>query len=629
MSGPARHQPSTQATLEGLGAVPAAPSHRPTTPSVGRLVRVLPDVVGIDREFDYVVPLGTEVHLGDVVRVSLGGRRVGGWVVALDVEPVPDVVAMPVGRVSGRGPAAEIIELAAWAARRWAGRRATFLRTASPPAAVRALAAPVPHPRAEPTGNSLNVGDATVAEALEKPLAVLRWPPGADRYALVRAAVAAPSPVPGGRCLVLCPSIDEAQELGGRLRRDGVGTAILAQQGPGGRAGAMEWARAAGGAVVVGSRAGAWAPMKTLGRVVVLDEHDEAYQGDASPTWNARDVAVERARRAGAPCLLVSPTPSLEALARAPWFRPPRPLERAGWPRVEVVDQRELDPAIGPLFSPPLVRAVRGQGRVICVLNRTGRARLLACVACSSIARCTVCDAAVGQTGAAGQLVCPRCGAQRPEVCTVCGSERFKSLRLGVSRAAEELAALAGQPVEEVTATTPLGDHATATGRLLLGTEAVLHRVGRADVVAFLDFDQELLAPRFRAGEQALGLLARAARAVARAGGDGRVLVQTRVPDHPAIEAALRADPQILVDAELPLRALLGLPPTRALALVSGPVAAAFMAGFGKSDGVVALGPVDGVWRIQAPDHERLSQVLAAAPRPPGRLRIEVDPLRA
>jgi primosomal protein N' (replication factor Y) (superfamily II helicase) len=65
---------------------------------------------------------------------------------------------------------------------------------------------------------------------------------------------------------------------------------------------------------VVGARAAAWAPAPDLAAVVVLDEHDEVWQEERVPTWHARDVAIERARRAGVPCVLVSPTPSLEAL---------------------------------------------------------------------------------------------------------------------------------------------------------------------------------------------------------------------------------------------------------------------------------------------------------------------------
>ena len=617
------------------------------------MVRVLPDVVGIDKEFDYLVPHGDAVQVGDVVRIDLHGRRVGGWVLAVDVVPEPGVSLRALAKVSGRGPAPELVELAGWAAWRWAGRRAHVLRTASPPGVVRELRAPAyrvaPHAAGSPTSPTVapGAGGDGTNSAAERALAlergVLRLPPGADRYGLLRAALAAarrrgPGPSDGsevaGTTLVLCPSVDEARSLGRRLQRDGVTTAVVAHDRPDGGA-TRQWGLAASGraSVVVGARAGAWAPAPDLARVVVLDEHDEAYQQEQTPTWHARDVVAERARRAGAPCLLVSPCPTLEALAWGELVEVARPVERDGWARIEVVDQRDLDPSVGPLFSPRLVDVVRGPGRVVCVLNRTGRARLLACTTCRSLARCEVCDGAVSRGEGdddVSELVCGRCGTSRPVVCATCGATGFKNLRLGVSRAREELEVLAGEAVVEVTAKTPLDEPGMRGARVLIGTEAVLHRVGHADAVAFLDFDQELLSLRWRAAEQALAMLARAARMVRRGSGrPGRLLVQTRTPDHPALMAARHADPERLVGSELPLRRMLGLPPTTAVALVSGRAAEAFLAALVIGEGVTVQGPVDGTWRLRASDHHVLCEALAATERPPGRLRIEVDPLRA
>ncbi|MEY2438587.1 MAG: hypothetical protein QOF97_3423, partial [Acidimicrobiaceae bacterium] len=87
------------------------------------VVRVVPDVAGIDKTFDYLVPdaLQDEVRVGTMVRVALHGRRVGAWVVAVDVTPPDGVVLKPIAKVTGWGPAREVIELARWAAWRWAG----------------------------------------------------------------------------------------------------------------------------------------------------------------------------------------------------------------------------------------------------------------------------------------------------------------------------------------------------------------------------------------------------------------------------------------------------------------------------------------------------------------------------
>src|SRR5690606_31742969 len=156
--------------------------------------------------------------------------------------------------------------------------------------------------------------------------------------------------------------------------------------------------------------------------------------------------------------------------------------ERSGWPTVEVADRREEDPWRAGLVSPALTRELRRDRRVVGVLNRTGRAKLLACAACHELARCAHCHAAVEQPHDA--LPCRRCTTRRPPVCLDCGASRFRIVRAGVLRARQDLEALAGEPVAEVTGSA--GDEVPRT-RVVVGTEAVLHRVDRADVVAFLD----------------------------------------------------------------------------------------------------------------------------------------------
>jgi primosomal protein N' (replication factor Y) len=439
----------------------------------------------------------------------------------------------------------------------------------------------------------------------------LRLPPAADPAAAAVAAAAR------GDALVVCPSSALAADVAAGLRRAGVAVALLPR----------DWARAAaGGCAVVGARAAAWAPVPRLGAVVVVDEHDEAHQEERAPTWHAREVALERARRAGVPCLLVSPCPTLEALRSGRLLAPGRVEERAGWPVVDVVDRRKEDPRAG-LYSPRLVDALRSGRRVVCVLNRTGRARLLACAACGTVAGCERCGAAV-VVPEAGVLRCLRCATERPEVCLDCGSGRFRALRVGVSRAREELSALAGEPVAEVTAAGVVGDGDRGVGRVVVGTEAVLHHVRSADVVAFLDLDQELLAPRYRAAEQVMALVVRAARLLGGRSGGGRLVLQTRTPRHEVVEAALHAEPARLARAEDGRRVVLGFPPYAALAAVSGPSAPAFVEALGDPPGVDVLGPDDGRWLLRAGDHTALCDALAATPRPGGRLRIEVDPLR-
>jgi len=647
-----------------------------------RVVQVAVDVPALadqGRVFDYLVAdnLTGDVAVGTLVRVPLHGRRVGGWVVADNVAAAAGMRLQRVAKVTGLGPSRELVELSSWAAWRWSGRRTALLRAASPPAAVRGLpppgrgggrpaatAGPVDRSAGQPrpgTAGGPAVGreaepaidaDVLAREARAAGEAVVRLPPAADVFGFVLSLLAA------GPALVVVPSTIGAQRLAHRLGAAGVATALVPDR----------WAQAAaGGVTVVGARAAAWAPAPGVATMVVLDAHDETLVEERAPCWSAWVVTAERARRAGVPCVLVSPTPTLEQLQWGRLILPVRAEERRGWAAIEVIDRKGDDPRTG-LFGERVTAAVRAatpSRRVAVVLGRTGRSRLLACRSCGSLVTCERCGAAVEgladpveQTvGGAGTVVdgtrsstrrptvsrlhCRRCLSERAAACQACGRTALRTVRVGVSRLRDDLAALTGLAVGEVTA----GAATSAEAPLVVGTEAVLHLLGDEGpgsargplaAVVFVDFDAELSAPRYRAGERSLGLLARASRLVGgRGGGAGRVLVQTRQPDHPALQAAVRADPGRLVDVEAPLRQALGLPPARALAELSGDeaVAAGLARQLGTRPGIEVLGPTRGRWLVRAADDTVLCDALAAAGRPAGAdgatLRIEVDPLGA
>ncbi len=567
-------------------------------PSSLLVARVVPDVTGLDKQFDYLVPepMRSRVAVGSMVRAPLHGRRVGGWVVSLgppdgSIDPGR---LIPLAKWSGVGPSAEIIDLARWTARRWAASRLRpLLVAASPPAMVASLPASL-------TRLDVPAGPATAPR-------LVRLPPTNDQAAAIVEMLR------HGPTLVIHPSVDEARRLAAGLRLLGYSTALHSEQ----------WARAAGGVdVVIGSRSAVWSPCAGMCSIVVLDEHDEALQEERTPTWHARDVAIERARRAGVPVVLVSPCPSATALhwAADSVRRPSVADERDGWPILELVDRTREEPWRRSLLTSPLIQHLRNhEQRVVCVHNTKGRARLLACRTCKSLQRCERCQAAVVQDDS-GSLVCRRCGTIRPVVCQNCGSGALSLIRPGVGRLREEIEAAAGRPVGMVTGESD----SLPDCDVLIGTEAVLHRAATANVVAFLDLDAELLAPRYRAGEQAMALLARAARLVGSRRGGGRLLVQTFLPRHEVLQAVLHADPARAAKVELGRRELLGLPPFAALAAVSGAGAAEFAAATGleaSADGDVVL--------LRAATWEQLGRAFEATPRPKSaRLRIEVDPAR-
>ena len=606
-------------------------------------------MVRLDKAFDYAVPdawhadgRAERLRIGTIVRIALGGRRLGGWVTEVGVDPPPGVELQPLAKLTGMGPPADIVSLAGWAAWRWAGSTVHLLRAASPsrvvtrPAGASTVAAGGGSSsqlggqsgggrslqpggqsggRQRPSRPVAVAGDGSLKGCdglfdFPGAVTVLRCPPGDSGAPISQAAARR------GDSLIVVPTPADARRIAADLRSRGVRVAL----------GVGDWALAAAGATVVGTRTAVWLPMPRLAAVAVLDEHSESLRSEQAPTWHAREVALERARRVGAPAVLVSPIPTLEALEAGELWTLDRSAERDGWPVVEVLDRRLDDPVRGGLFAEGLRdRLVAARGRVAVVLNRKGRARLLACMACGELARTS--DGRTPMRLTDEELVAADGSERRPVVCAKCGSTVLRNLRMGVTRAREELAALVGEPVGEVTSEAgSLGPE-----RIVIGTEAVLWRLPSATAVVFLDFDQELLAPRQRASEQALALLARGARLAGGRRDGGRLVVQTRQPDHPVVQAAVRADPSILVAVERDRRRALALPPYGAQAKVSGAGAETFIAALKEvGDTAVSIrGPRDGQYLLRAPTHEPLLDLLARTPRPAERLRVEVDPLRA
>ncbi len=557
---------------------------------------------------------GEAPRVGTLVRVPLHGRRVRGWVVATGVTPETAAERiLPIAKIVGAGPPATLLDLGRWAARRWVGSEVALFRAASAPNAVRD---PWPSVPARP-------GPGFTVE-------VLAWPPAADRRELVADRLSA-----DGSTLVLVPDGARLGTLVRDLERRGRRVLVMRSDRDDAER-TRTWAAArAGGVVVVGGRTAVWAPVPDLAAVVVLDEGDEALQEERVPTWHARDVVVERARRAGAPVTLVAPVPTPEAgaLAVGAVVRPAPVDERAGWPTVTVVDLRAEPPGNG-LLSDELARALRATvdagDRAVCVLNRKGRARLLTCLTCSTVATCERCDAAVAEVES-GVLTCPQCGTTRPTICTECHSTRLRASRLGVQRLRDALAALL--PRTEI-AWLDASVEDVPDAPVVVGTEAVLHRVP-ARLVAFLELDQELFAHRARAGQQAANLVARAARLVGSRARGGRLVLQTRNPDHALLAWVRSGDPEPIMDAERARRRVLGFPPFGAVAELSGDADAVRAALEVVPADLRVLGPsargVGMAALMFASDPDALADVLAvAAPagRAAGRLRVAVDPPR-
>ncbi len=579
-------------------------------PSV-RVARVVPDVTGVDKIFDYLVPeaLAETVRVGVRVRVPLHGRNVAGWVVeigepsaGLEVKKIKSVI-----KVLGLGATAEIVDLAVWATKRWAGRMRSFISTAAPETLINNVPSPRYMPRA------VQYASDTFDKVRDFGGGLITVAPLSNLAPFI-SAVACDGPT-----IVVMPTQHRVKLLAAALRANNFSVAQWPQ----------DWALAYGGVdVVIGTRSAVWAPVEKFSNMVVVDEHDDLLQEERSPTWHARDVAIERSSRVGARCILLSPIASLSARK---WAGDRRVIDSQGqWPEVLIVDRNNDEQWSRSLISSELIAELRDKSRrAVCVLNSKGRARLTACGSCRSILRCEKCDAALNQTDKT-TLDCPRCGESRPVICQVCGSSSCAVLKPGVARLREELEAAANRSVFEVTAAT---ETVNERCNVFVGTEAVLHRVQNADTVVFLDIDSELLAPRYRANEIVATLVVHAARLVGRSTQSPRILLQTHTPDNAFLIGLKIGDLSQYFVSDEARRSLLKFPPFGSIAQVSGKGTKAFLDSLNESlefSAVVQTMNKDtenGL--IRAENWQQLSDVLLSAKRPAkSRLTFHVDPPR-
>ncbi|MEM9074932.1 MAG: primosomal protein N' [Myxococcota bacterium] len=391
----------------------------------------------------------------------------------------------------------------------------------------------------------------------------------------------------GRGALLLVPEIALTPQLVARFRaRFGDAIAVL-HSGLTEREREDHWRALRNGQLrlAVGARSALFAPVPDLGVIVVDEEHDPSFKQEEGFRYHARDMALLRAHRAGALCILGSATPSVESFRRAEGgqlhlLSLPERATSHELPKVEVIDLRRQRAAgtDHPLLTGPLKRAIRdcldAGDQAILFLNRRGYSPSVRCGDCGAIVECPACSVALTEHRSAAELRCHYCDFRRgfPERCPTCDSTNLDALGLGT----EQLEAVLAETFAP--AVVARLDRDTASGKgaeqildrlrrrevdLLVGTQMVTkgHDLPGVTLVGVLLADQSLAFPDFRAGERTFQLLAQVAGRAGRGDRKGRVLFQTFQPQHSAIAAAATHDYEAFYAVEKAEREELAYPP--------------------------------------------------------------------
>ncbi|WP_157041906.1 hypothetical protein [Nitriliruptor alkaliphilus] len=656
------------------GAAETAGGPTSASPVIAR-VHVEVEPLHLDRPFDYLVPPEHHVAVGSRVEVLFAGRRTRGLVVEVTTETEVEPSRLrPVRRVLGEHAWVRPDELGClrWLADRTGAPLADVLRHALPKRVIaveRAAAEAGWYPPGTGRRPSCDPApDATLLEAAwtgygaagrELRTAVAggagsflwRPLPGEDLAARIGeltqlclagdrdVLVVVPDPSSPAAAGVVAAAGDLAVDLRGDHKERGLYRRWLE-------------ARTGRARVVVGLRGASLWPLERLGLAVVLDEANPALKERRSPRHHAREVVLERARRAGGVGLLVGTVPSAPAWRllrerRVQPVVPSRDAERAARPKVTLVpEDGRARTRLAAEATGALRRATRAGTYGVVLAARRGEGRALVCGRCGDRTVCPTCASSLvlGQRGA---VLCEGCGWQAPRLpaCPSCGERRPVPLAAGAAWLGRELARATDVPVAVLEG---YAQEAPPPPAVLVTTRgSVLDTPpGPVGAVVLADLDGALRRPTLDAAEDTLRLAVQVAswaahprtRAVLPAGGE--VVVQSREPEHHAIDALVRWDPGAFWRTEVATRAELRFPPVAVairLAVTSDDPALAAQVAAHLPAGTDVLGPLplDGEVSFLLKTDDRAATLAALRPlretwsKAGVGHRLDVDPVDA
>ena len=338
--------------------------------------------------------------------------------------------------------------------------------------------------------------------------------------------------------------------------------------------------------IVIGARSAIFAPLENTGLVIVDEEHDASYKQENGLKYNARDLAVVRAKLEGAVCLLGSATPSVQSFhntvaGKFTELSLTKRVSDRSLPRIELVDMKTYRdyPGIRSFITPPLeeamARALHQKEQILLFLNRRGYASCPVCATCGETLKCVSCDVSLTLHQSKNAYRCHMCGYMIPanSKCRICNSSSIKNLGFGTERIEAAVKALFPEAsvarmdqdttVRSGSMVKLLKDVRDRKTDILVGTQMIAkgHDFPGITLVGVICADQSLNFPDFRACERTFQLLAQVAGRAGRGDQPGLVIMQTYNTDHFSILAAEKQDFREFYAQEIQFRQSLGYPP--------------------------------------------------------------------
>ena len=336
--------------------------------------------------------------------------------------------------------------------------------------------------------------------------------------------------------------------------------------------------------IVIGARSAVFAPLNNLGLIIIDECHSDSYKQDNNPRYNAKDVAIKRAKELGAKVVLGSATPMLEEYARGlknvfNLVTLDKRVNGKELPKVELIDMnKEIAKSKGH-FSLPLIdkikETIERDEQVILLLNRRGYSSFVTCSNCGESVKCPNCDITLTYHKSSNILRCHYCGyATKYEItCPKCHEKSLKDLGVGTEKIEEELKEILPNVKVlrmDVDTTSKKGAHkkivdafARGDADILLGTQMVAKGLDFSNVtlVGVINADTSLMLPDFRSSEKTFDLLNQVAGRAGRGEKAGLVVFQTFNPDNYAINYAKDNDYESFYKEEMKTRKLMKYPP--------------------------------------------------------------------